>query len=233
MKSAALLALCASAGFAIAGPTFNVSEASISDFGNAPLTPSGDGYFHVAGLGGAGGFAFATLGAVDDTFDGLSQVIGVGIVDGTHTAIAETDTFAGAGSSGAIMFGLNSDGTDFAPTGFTVGGLTADAFGIFVGANAGANPLDSSPAILVSLATVELFDAAGGSLGVSDITAFSNFTAGAGGTWDGSMGVAFGSGSAGAGIVGYKVTIEGTLVPAPASAALLGLGGIVALRRRR
>ncbi len=230
MKSVFALALCASAGMATAG--FTVSEASY-DFGiTAPASPAGDTYFQVAGLGGAGGFAIATLGAVDDTFDGAAQVIGGGIVAGTHTGAAETNTFGGAGSSGTITFGLSTDADELAPGGFTVGGLPADTLGIFVGANAGGNPLDSTPGIVVSLATVELFDAAG-SVGLFDITAFGNFTAGAGGTWDGSVGVSFGAGSAGAGITGYEFSITGTTLPTPASAALLGLGGLVAVRRRR
>ncbi len=231
MKIAFAFALCASAGMATAG--FTVTEASITDFGAAPLTPAGDGYFQVAGLGGAGGFAFATLGAVEDTFDGLGQNIGADLIAGTHDGLAETNTFGAPGSTGTISFGITGSNGELAPAGFNVGGLPADTAGYFLGANAGANPLDSTPGIVVSSAFIELFDASGTSLLNADITGFANFTAGAGGTWDGSLGVSFGAGSAGAGIATYVVTINGTTLPTPASAALLGLGGLVAVRRRR
>lgn len=232
--------LCALAVVAVSGGVASAdlvaTEASITDFTNAPVdvrSPGGDGYFQVAGLGGAGGFAFSTLGAVDDLFDGAGQNIGADLIAGTHDGLAETDTFAGAGSTGTITFGITGSNGELAPAGFTVGGFAADTAGYFLGANAGGNPVDSVPAILVSSAFIELFDSSGASLLNADITGFGNFTAGAGGTWDGSLGVSFGAGSAGAGIATYVVTVNGTLVPAPASAALLGLGGLVAVRRRR
>lgn len=232
MKCIAVLGLLVCAGTASAG--FTVSEASLdlSAFDQDVRNPSGDTYFQAAGLGGTGGFAIATVGAVTDTFNGLSQATGTGIIGGTHTGIAEVNTFGGAGSTGFIRFGLTSP-VEMAPSGFNVGGQPANRAGYFLGANAGGSPVDFANGVVVSLATIELLDTSGASLGVSDITAFANFTAGAGGTWDGSLGVAFGVGSAGIGIGGYIITINGTLVPTPATAALLGLGGLVAVRRRR
>ena len=85
-------ALCASAGLATAG--FTVSEATLSQSAMDSLNlrnPAGDAYFQVAGLGGAGGFAFSTLGAVEDTFDGAGQNIGTDLIAGTHDGLAETD----------------------------------------------------------------------------------------------------------------------------------------------
>lgn len=233
MKCIAVLGLLVCAGTASAG--FTVSEASLdtSLFDHLNVrNPSGDAYTQVAGLGSTAGFAIATLGAVTDTFDGASQAIGSGIIGGTHTGIAEVNTFGGAGSTGMIQFGLTST-VEMVPTGFTVGGQTANRAGFFVGANAGGNPVDFANGVVVSLATIELFNTAGTSLGLSNITSFANFTAGAGGTWDGSLGVAFGAGSAGLSIGAFIVTIEGTLVPTPATASLLALGGLVAVRRRR
>ncbi|MEM8681650.1 MAG: hypothetical protein AAGF97_20065, partial [Planctomycetota bacterium] len=124
---------------------------------------------------------------------------------------------------------------DLSPGGFNVGGSPADTAGLFLGGNAGADPVDFPNPAIVSLATVELFDAAGGSLGGPfDITGFANFTAGPGGGWDGGVGVTFGAGSAGIGIAAYDLIVEYNMVPEPTSmlTCLFGLLGLGWVRRR-
>ena len=210
---------------------FNVVAAYESDIEQTPV--AGDAYLITPGVGGAGGFAFSMIGAVDSVFDGATETVGTTLENGLD--VSSSDSIADLGGN-AYTVTLNvSAAESLSPAGFSVGGLTADTAGLFMGGNAGANPLDFPAPAIVSLATVEILDLAGGNLaGPFDITGFGNFTAGTGGGWDGGVGVTFGAGSAGADIGGYELNVTYT-IPEPSSATLLGLTSLLGLgfiRRR-
>ena len=90
------------------------------------------------------------------------------------------------------------------PAGLLFGTDAAVAQGLFIGANAGGNPVSFDPAagpITVVSANWEMRDANGDLADIDgdaipdgpfDVSGFAVFTAGAGGGWDGNMGVGFG-----------------------------------------
>ena len=193
---------------------------------------AGSAYTYAPGLGGAGGFALAAAGLVDSTVDGLSEVIGT-TIDMAGAPIDSLDTQVGGPLPlpHTITLDMVSTAGDLAPSGFTVGGFPADTAGVFLGANAGGTPLSFDFPPIVTLAEISVTDLAGAVSGPFDITGFSNFTAGPGGSWDGSLGVSFGAGTNG--VSAYK--LEVTYVPEPASSLILGLCSLLGLgifRRR-
>ncbi len=182
---------------------------------------AGSAYFVAPGIGSAaGGFAIAANSSVDSTIDGAVEVVGTTI--GVDAApISSGDTQAGTYS---LTLDLTTTG-DLAPAGFNVGGFAADTGGFFLGANGGGTPVAFDFPPIVTFATISVTDLAGAVSGPFDITGFGNFTAGPGGSWDGSAGVTFGAGSNG--ISGYQLVVQ--YVPEPASAGLLLLGSLLGL----
>lgn len=183
------------------------------------------------GIGNTGGFALAATGLTDHTIGATDEVVGGGLVSG-DIVVTSSMTHNGGGNYDIAITLYSSDGSDLFPSGFTVAGLAADTGGFFMGVNAGGDPINFSDVALTNSATIEIFDSAGPAGGPFDISGFANFSA-LGGGWDGSVGVSFGAGSAGAGINAVELLVNVTVVPAPAGLAGLALGGLVASRRRR
>lgn len=227
-KALAIVAVAGLTGFASA------NEITVSEFngvleGIPENVPTG-GYWNVPGIGSAsGGYAIAGSGFVDSNADGLTEVIGNGLLGNT---ISSSDASGPIGGGQFItQLSLSSSDGELFPTGFSVGGFPATGGGFFLGANAGGTPLNIPGGATVVQALVGGFDSGGGLLyGPFDITGFGNFTAGPGGTWDGSLGVSI-SNAAGLGTATF--VLEVIYTPAPSAMALLGLGGLAATRRRR
>lgn len=195
-------------------------------------SPAGDAFFVAPGLGNGGGFFLAGGPFADSAIGNVGDVIGAGL--GVSDIAVDSSVFDnGGGNFDVRVFLYSLDGSDMFPTGFVDGGgLPLDAAAFFLGANGGGDPIDFSGVAFTNSASIELFDAAGPAGGPFDISGFANFS-GLGGGWDGSLGVSFGSGSAGLGINAIELLVNVTVVPAPAGLAPLAMVGLVASRRRR
>ncbi len=238
MKVALLVALAGAASVAqadlytsadITGDSSHISAASMQNV--APANRTTDGYFLGHAIGGAGGFALISPN-VDSIFNGASEVLGAdGTTGGTITSSDATlvgDVFA-LGNT-VIQVQLDTTAADMFISGFTVGGLPADSAGMFMGANAGGNPLDFTNPAFMNQALLYTIDASGATTNVFDVTGIMG-TLGDG-SWDGSAGVSI-SGLMDAGTVAAGFQFDLNIVPAPGSAALFGFAGLVATRRRR
>ena len=198
--------------------------------------PSGDTYFAAPGIGSdvEGFFLNSDADGVADSVAGAgSTQVGL-TIDGQP--IFTSSTITGGPSTFDIEIRLFTTGTDLAATGISgPNGGALDTAGFFLGGNAGGDPFEFSEPVFTNSATIDAIDGTGASLlgGGADISGFANFTDGVGGTWDGGLGVTFGAGSAGAGIVEYVFQGNFTKIPAPGTAVLMGFGGLAAARRRR
>ena len=233
-------ALAATAGTASADLTASEWTGGIqSFFGESAQRgdPTGDNYFVAPGIGSTaeGFFINADMAGIADSTAGAGATsIGFGI-DGSEIFSENTVTDNGGGNFD-IEIRLFTSGPDIAPGGFAgPNGGALDTAGFFLGGNAGGDPFEFSDAVFNNSATLDFLDGTGASLlgGAADISGFANFTDGPGGTWDGGLGVTFGAGSAGLGAVEYVFNGNFTKIPAPGAAALFGLGGLAAARRRR
>lgn len=211
--------------------------------GDAQARPLGDLYSAEALVQDGASAFFLDDGAFDHVFDGAAEFGGVSSTaagasfvynealfdngDGTFTAVSQA--FHVDDATGGLV--------DWVPAGVTgpAGPFTAWRFD--AGAPAAPNPIDialgAGESIVVTEVLSFLTDTAGGSLGAFDITGGANdFT-----TTTSLGGIAL-IGLGGADIAGFGVGSLGLqwtyeIVPAPASAALFGLGGLAAARRRR
>ncbi len=196
-------------------------------------SPAGDAFFVAPGIGNAGGFFLAGGPFADSAIGNVGDAIGAGLGGGFNVAVDSSVVDNGGGNFDVRVYLYSLDGSDMFPAGFVDGGGVAlDSAGFFLGASAGGDPIDFSDVATTNSATIEVFDAAGPAGGPFDISGFANFS-NLGGGWDGSLGVSFGAGSAGAGINGIELLVNVTVVPAPAGLAPLALAGLVASRRRR
>lgn len=227
----------ATAGMAVAGVTnvgYTGPLVGLDGSQGVQGDPSGDSFFVAPGLGNAGGFFLATAAGTgaEATAGGIGDYVGDTLL-GAGIFVDSSIVDNGGGNFDVSIYMYSADGSDLAPAGFTDGGgIALDTFGFFMGANGGGSPLDFSGVALTNSATIEIFDAVGPAGGPFDVSGFANFAA-LGGGWDGSFGVSFGAGSAGAGINAVEFLVNVTVVPAPAGMATLALGGLVATRRRR
>jgi len=215
------------------GPAISFETASLRA---DPGVQTTDGFFLVPGVGNdANGFALTGGPFAESTFDGASEDIGNDVNGATITSNDTTlsgDVFQPGNS--VFQITLSSSGGDVWPDGLVVGGVPADRGGIFLGANAGGNPLDFVAPTIVNEVIVFALDANGDQILGSDVTQIlTDFQTDPNGFWDGSLGIAFGAVSTGLGAatIGYQFDV--TVTPAPTSMAVLGLGGLVAARRRR
>lgn len=245
MKIAAFLVTAGVAAVAVAGPidmtgfdrslatTANVEAISV----DMPRSFQPDQYFSVPAIGSSLGFALAGGPFATSTFDFVDENIGAAIAGGSvfTSEFFSTDVPNNApnGSTGTLQLDhIASTATpDLFPAGVTVGGQPATRAGFFMGANAGGNPLTNDKPVIVTSVIWFAFDAAGGQVWATDVTAL--VPTNGDGTWTGSFGVGFNNFGAGLGVIQQGLLIDYTVVPAPASMALLGLGGLVATRRRR
>ncbi|MBX3364931.1 MAG: hypothetical protein KF866_09215 [Phycisphaeraceae bacterium] len=235
MKIACVAAIAGMA-FAASADIYPVEVYEVPSFefgsGSSPENPSGNSYWFIPGIGGAGGFA-ASGAYVDSVFDGNPQVIGTDVAGSDITSSQSVSPNSGQFGIYDLTMTLSSSG-ELWPGGFVVGGQPATAGGLFMGSNGGGLNLSFPGPVFVNSAIITLFNAAGGVAGGPfDITAFGTFTAGPLGDWLGNFGVSFGAGSAGAGIVSAVVSMNVFVTPTPASVAVLGLAGLAAARRRR
>jgi len=212
-----------------------VNELPSFAFGSPPSpteNPSGNSYWFVPGIGGAGGFALSGT-YVNSVFDGNPQVIGTDIAGSTITSSQSVTPNSGQFGNYDLSMTLSSSG-DLFPGGFSVGGSPATTGAIFMGSNAGGQNLAFPGPAFVNSAIVTLFDSSGGIVaGPFNVTGFANFTAGPDGDWLGNFGISFGAGTAGAGVASAVVNMNVDVIPSPASAAVLGFAGLAAARRRR
>ena len=191
-------------------------------------------------IGSVAGDASSAANLVNAFYQpGTPSIIGQSIVDGTDISVDETHSDNGDGTC-LLSITMTAENGELWPGGLAVSGQPALSGGLFFGANSGAAGVDLAfdlPSI-VSSATVELFDSAGTSTGAPiDISTLPDFTAGPGGSWDGSLGIIFNSITGlGTGSVDLTVVYSDAThaVPEPASTALLGwVLAAVAIRRRR
>ena len=248
MKIAAFLVTAGVAAVAVAGPIdlTGIDRSSVSvdsrviamtDTFNQPRSFAGDQYFHVPALGSSAGFGLAGGPFVNTTFGGGVQNIGAALAGG---AVFADDSFstdvpnnAPNGTTGTLQLDLlaSTATPDLFPGGFNIGGFPATRAGQFMGANAGGNPLTNDKPVIVTFAGWFAFDAAGTQLWGVDVSGL--VPVDGNGYWTGSFGVGFNNFGAGLGAIQATLVFDYTVVPAPASMALLGLGGLVATRRRR
>lgn len=226
------VATCAGAAFAFPFQAYDASaQLNVDGFQNQGLRgdPTGDSFFYVPGIGNTTGFAIA--GTFGNAVAGSSTVIGNGLAQAPVTV--DSTIIDNGGGNFDIILRMSTTAADLAPAGFTVGGVAADRLGVFLGASAGGDPFNFSDDAFTNSATIELLNNGVNAAGPFDIASFANFTAGPNGSWNGGFGVNFGAGSAGIGI--NEIVFRGnfTVVPAPSALALVGLGGLVAGRRRR
>ncbi|MBL4591461.1 MAG: PEP-CTERM sorting domain-containing protein [Phycisphaerales bacterium] len=238
MKAVLLVALAGAASVAQAGlytqadvngDMSRISAASLQGTGQSSRTA--DAYFLGGGIGGAGGFALSTP-SVDSIFNGAGEALGADIFGGN--IISSDFTISGDVSAlGETTFQiqLDTDGPDlFSSTPFSVGGLPVTDGGLFLGANAGGTAMSFVNPTFMKEAIMYFLDAAGAPIAAFDVTGLMGTNLD--GTWDGSAGVTVGNlADLGTVTAGFQFTV--TSVPAPGTAALLGLGGLIATRRRR
>ena len=236
-KRLVLLLSVALASSAFAQYTFNdashITVQSNATIQQAPVP--GDAYFISPGIGSLAPVQFFLSGAnADSIINDGTEVVGATL--GTGADIESYDSLAALGGDMfTLTVGITST-DDLSPTGFvgTDAAMTPlDVAAIFMGGNAGGDPIDFPAPAIVSAASIELFDLAGASAALIDITGAGSFTAGVGGGWDGSLGLQFGAGSAGD-IGGYELQVTYT-IPEPSSAVLglVAMAGLGLIRRRR
>jgi hypothetical protein len=160
---------------------------------------------------------------------GLTESMGLSVF-GNNILISSTQTILPNGNQQIVFSVFTETGVAFVPVGATVGGATINAIQFDIGTpNAPADPVDFVSPITVVSATFSIFTTAATSFGPFASTT----TTPGGNSLTVRSGVSAGTDITGFGINRMDVTVEVTKIPAPASLALLGLGGLVATRRRR
>lgn len=220
-------------GFAtsFASASFSVSEwngvlEGADAYGS--FAPAEGEYRVVSGLGSSAGFALALSGVTNADFAVNPSLVGSTL--GAAPEQAFSTALQTIESSGYLLQITLSSIGDLAPSGFTVGGQPATSAGFFLGTNASGPPVNIPGGAQVISAIFEAFSLSGESLGQFDITSFAVFSSGPGGTWNGSLGLNLGAGTAG-GIGAMQLRV--LYVPAPGAIALLGIAGLAGSRRRR
>jgi hypothetical protein len=208
--------------------------------GNRDFDTDGN-YFLAPAIGnGTDGFFITSdaAGYVDSPFDGAGSLIGndlngdaVGTTEFLPTGLSSPSV---VGENGIVeVAAFNNAGNDLFPGGFAATDPLVDG-GLFLGANAGGNPLDNDLPVVVNQALLAFFDGTGAILfgGAFDITGIIQANNQPGGAWDGSAGISVGA-LAGAGAVQANFVFDVTVIPSPGAAGVLGLAGLAAIRRRR
>ena len=235
-----LFTLCACAGTASASGLFqSVTQSAQHQLDNSgftnPIAASATGDTVGAGVTGfgAGGGAFLS-GAGIHTIGG-SDILASGapgtIPDGTITSSVST---VGGVRTLTIVFGADGGGA-IAPAGLAIGGAPVDTvFFELPGTNGGTDLIDDPMKIGVATGTFDLLGTAGASLFSSAATITDSGTSFSANNGVGITGVdLFDPAVIGDIITGGSYTISYAVIPAPSTFALLGLGGVVAHRRRR
>jgi len=234
MKYAALLAIACTSATALADIQ-NITDFSHTTLqaGAPPYTPRDAG-----GIFGARMAVFSPAGGAfyDDSTGGAGpnlQTFGVnesmGTFGGRDIRIVSSQTLLGNGNQLISFDAFTADGNPFVANGSTVGGQIINALQFDIGTpNAPADPVDfnTNITIISSLFTVS-----------SATTSFGPFPGTAAVVGGNGMtvrsGVSAGTNITTFGINRFHVEVEIQKVPAPGALALLGLGGLVATRRRR
>ena len=221
----------------VAGGTTNAMSAVRGDFSPRAIVAN-DTYNASAGWGNGTGFAPVVIdgtGAAvphNGTFDGTTENYAGGLPTqlGDTWGVAE---FSGTATNGnefvqISFFTLGGQTMDAASAGFAQIGMAAGV-GFFVSEGQDSLTVDGTGFNFIA-AEFGFFGGTGSFLGSADIT--SNDFSDANGL--GAIGIlnATNAGIAG-NIAEMFIYIEYETIPTPASAALLGLGGLVAIRRRR
>lgn len=215
-------------------------EASLYELDGTPSTRGQDGsrspqgttysisnLLGAPGEGSGGGTACFFQGPGPDTvtYDGVTEATSQYGTNGNIPLVSESKTDNGAGNHDlTIIVDSITPGLDLFPAGFVSPntGSPLTSLCIFIGID---DLLDWNGPNFVNGASLEFF-ASGSSIGNFDITSgFVN-------PWDGFLGLSFGGG-AGLGIDQYVININVTKIPAPGAAVLMGVAGLVAIRRRR
>ncbi len=232
MKSIAVLALVCAAGSALADIT------NITNFQNLPGSQAGYTQRDASGIFGARMAVFSAAGGAfyDDSTGGAGpdlQNFGVdqsmGMFQGRDIRISSSMTILPNGNQQIIINAFTADGNPFVAPGTTLGGSTINALQFDIGTpNAPADPIDFNSAITIVSATFTVSSATQSFGPFNSLAASPN-----GNDLTLRSGVNAGNDITGLGINRFTVTAEVTKIPAPGALALMGLGGLVATRRRR
>lgn len=179
-----------------------------------------------------------TLGVANDPINDYTAAAG-GVLRSVTSTV--TDNLNGSFTIAIRIAGRNAAGApaDLFPNGFsaTIGGvptnLTSGAFGFGIGLPAllgGANPISISP--FNNVISNQLIITTNGVAGAPSSLPTAFFSPSPA-NWNGVLGVSLGNAAASATDVTSDIEFRFTVIPAPGTAALLGIGGLVAARRRR
>jgi hypothetical protein len=235
MKMAAILGLVCASGSALATVT------GVTNYG-AMIVPNSGGYGNrdAVGVFGARMAVFSTAGGAffDDATGaagpnlhnfGADESMGMQF-EGREVRIASSQTDLANGNQLIRFTCYMGDGGPFVPVGATVGGQTINALQFDVGTpNAPADPVNFNVAAISIVSHSFIVQSA--------TTTFGPFAGGAGSPGGNDLtyraGVQAGTNITTFGIARFVIEVEIQKIPAPGALALMGLGGLVAARRRR
>ncbi|MCE7972774.1 MAG: hypothetical protein DYG92_00385 [Leptolyngbya sp. PLA1] len=233
MKYAALLVIACAGTSALAdvGPVTDFSRTTIA---GAPTYTPRDAF----GIFGARMAVFSPAGGAfyDDAGGGAGpnlQNFGVdesmGLFAGRDIRIVSSQTILSNGNQIVSFDAYTADGLPFVPNGATVGGQIINAIQFDIGTpNAPADPVDFNTPITVVGALFTVSSAS------STFGPFAPTTAVVGGNGlTVRAGVQAGTNITTFGLNHFHVEVEIQKIPAPGALALMGLGGLIAGRRRR
>lgn len=234
MKIAALLVVACASASALADIT------NITDFTSTTLTSQG-GVFGDRDAGGVFGARMAVFSTVGGAFydDGTGAAgpnlhnfgfnESMGLASGRDVRIVSSQVDLPNGNQLISFDCFTADLLPFVPAGATVGGQTINALQFDIGTpNAPADPVDFNTNIVVVSA---LFTVSNATASFGPFAATSAVVGGNGLTLR--SGVSAGTDITGFGLNRFHVEVEVQKIPTPGVAAVLGLGGVAALRRRR